>query len=574
MLGMRAGARRPVRVGVAVAIAAALTLPAATAGAVERPPDTGPTTAGSGIGTPAAMNDPNCDKTAGPYGRLNFITKGSGPVCVVAWKEGKSNGGATYQGVTKDTIKVVSLVPNEQQMAAVIGTQKPQDYATGQPGTVQDVINDGLAGYEHILAPTYTYGRDVEMEYVVSTGSDEAAQRADAIAVKEKKPFVVLDNSTVAAEVFDAAMVAAKIPVFSLYVTVDQTLKGAPYRWGQQDPIAGSMNAAEFIGKQLNGKKAVYAGDTAMHSQPRKFGVVRSDILDIDYFNDAMTKYKVKVSPDATIGYPGSTSTTGDPVVAQEQAPTIVTKLKSAGVTTVILLADGAMTAALTKQATTQDYHPEWIYTGSFNIDFPLLARATYDQDQWSHAFGLSNVWPGSPNAPTTVPNIVQWYWGPGKGTYQITYTNALSWLFNGILYAGPKLTPQTLKQGFFSVPATGGTASSDPALANQTPRSGYGRTNGLPYDEYTRGNKDFALSWYDKDTVGPPTLGFAGGKGTVMYLDNAKRYWAGHWPTKPKTFFDKSISISQFDAPAQPPPLIPCTGCPSETGVGTPSSS
>ena len=102
------------------------------------------------------------------------------------------------------------------------------------------------------------------------------------------------------------------------------------------------------------------------------------------------------------------------------------------------------------------------------------------------------------PRRPT-VPNVVQWYWGPGKGTYQITYTNALAWLFPGIMYAGPNLTPETLKQGFFAVPAAGGSASDDPALANQGARSGYGRTNGLPYVEYTRGNKDFTA-----DLVGP----------------------------------------------------------------------
>ena len=43
------------------------------------------------------------------------------------------------------------------------------------------------------------------------------------------------------------------------------------------------MNAAEFIGKQLAGKKAEYAGDTAMHNQTRKFGVVvRRPVIDID----------------------------------------------------------------------------------------------------------------------------------------------------------------------------------------------------------------------------------------------------------------------------------------------------
>ena len=552
----------------------AVVLPAVSAVAAARAPGTGPPTTGSGLNTAAALDNPQCNKDAGPYGRLDFVLKGFGPACVVAWKSGQDNGGATYQGVTKDTIKVVSLVPNEQQMAEVTPTQRPVNYATGEEGTVTAVLKDGLAGYEHGLGKTYTYGRDVEMEFVTSSGSDEAAQRADAVTVKAMKPFVVLDNATTALDVFDAAMVAAKIPVFSLYVTVDQTLKQAPYRWGQQDPIAGSMNAAEFIGKQLRARRRSTPAILRCTRRRASSASSAAPSSTIGYFDDTLSKYGVKIAPNAVITYPGTTSTTGDASVAQEQAPVAITKLKSAGVTTVILLADGQMTGAMTKQATAQDYHPEWIYPGSFNNDFPVLARAFYDMDQWAHTFGISNVWPGSPTAPTTPPNVVQWYWGPNRGTYQITYTNALSWLFSGILYAGPKLTPQTLKQGFFSVPAVGGSADPNPATANQGARSGYGHTNGLPYEEYTRGNKDFAPTWWDSNTVGPPSLGFPGGKGTVWYLDNAKRYYGGHWPTKPMKFFDKSNSIYQFDSPAAPPPVVPCTGCPSETGQGSPSSS
>ena len=573
MVGGANGRRRWARVAIVAAIAVAAMLPASAASAAPLPPGTGKPTAGSGIGTPAALDGPICDKTAGPYGRTNFVFQGFGPVCVVPWKAGQDNGGATYQGVTKDKIKVVALVPNDQQMASVTAQQQPVNYATGQKGTVTDVLEDGLAAYEHVFGGTYMYGRNIEMDFVTSSGDDEASQRADAVTVKAMKPFIVLDNGTNALDVFDSVIAAAKIPVFSLYVTVKQTLAQAPYRWGQQDPIAGSLNAAEFVGKQLLGKKAVYAGDAAMHGTTRKFGVVRSSAIDDTYFNQTLSRYGVKIAPNASITYPGSTSTTGDPTIAQENAPVAITKLKAAGVTTIILLSDAQMTGALTKQATAQDYHPEWVYAGAFNIDFPVLPRVYYDQDQWGHAFGLSNVWPGSPNAPTSPPNVVQWYWGPNRGTYQITYTNALDWLVRGIMYAGPNLTPQTLKQGFFSIPATGGSASTDPAQANQTPRSGFGRTNGLPYVEYTRGNKDFAVTWWDPNTEGPPSLGFPGGKGALYYVDNAKRYYGGHWPTAPIKLFDKSNSIYQFAAPATALPVVACSGCPSETGQGQPAS-
>jgi hypothetical protein len=502
---------------------------------------------------------------------MGLVTVDIGPVCLPPWKGG-DNGGSTYQGVTEDTCRVVALVPNEQQASELV--QRPVNYATqGTPGTVQDALSDALAGYEHAFGGTYTYGRAIELEFVVSSGDDEVAQRADALVVKARKPFAVLDHGARNLPVFDTEMVAAKIPVFSLYVTVDETLEQAPYRWGQQDPVAGSLNGAEFVGKQLVGKKAEYAGDPAMHAKTRKLGLVRSDVIDTDYFDDALAEHDGAIAPGALISYPGSSAGTGDPAVAQEYAPVAVSKLKGLGVTTVVLLADSAMVGAMLKQATEQDYHPEWVYSGSQNIDFPVLGR-TYDQEQWAHAFGISNVWPGSPDAPTTTPNVVQWYWGPGRGTYQITYSNAISWLMSGVMYAGPDLTPRTLKQGFFAIPAQGGSAASDPAVANRGARSGYGRTNGLPYEEYTRGNKDFAPTWWDPDTEGPPSLGFPGGMGALWYLDDATRYYSGTWPTRKLKFFDRSNSISRFDAPAEAAEVLPCEGCPSETGVGEPAAS
>src|SRR5262249_22261068 len=204
----------------------------------------------SGINTAAALADARCDRSAGPYGRFDYVTKGGGPVCVAAWKGG-NNGGATANGVTRDAVKVIAIVPNDQQVAATPGPGRPTNYTTGQAGTVQDALTDALTAYKHSFGGTYTYGRDVQLEAVVSSGDHQAARRADAVTVKAKKPFVVIDSTASSLPVLDTAIAAAKIAVFSLNATVDETLKQAPYRWGQTDPSAGSLNGAEFIGKQL-----------------------------------------------------------------------------------------------------------------------------------------------------------------------------------------------------------------------------------------------------------------------------------------------------------------------------------
>ena len=564
---------RNTRWWVAVAVVAPLVLVTAVpAGAGSRAPGTGTPPAGTGINTPAAFANPLCDKSQGPYGKLDFVIKGGapdpggGPICVAVWK-GKNNGGATYEGVTKDSVKVVALVPNDQQYASL--PVKPMDNATGQSGTVQAALADALPAYAHVFE---TYGRTVDLEYVTSSGDDETAQRADAVTVLAKKPFAVFDADMTSHPVFETQIAAAKVPVFGSGGSLTATQKQAPYRWGQADINAAALNVAEFAGKQLAGKKAQYAGDAALRNQTRNLGVVYSNtVIDTGLFSGALKKYGAKIDPGNYITYTASGAVTGDPSVAQEQAPTAITKLKAAGVTTIIVLADSAMITALTRQATAQDYHPEWIISAYNYSDLALIARG-YDQSQWAHAFGISNLPPFSsaltgPGA--SVDDPVQWYWGKGKGTTSATAFEGLQWAMSGIMYAGPDLTPKTFQQGFFSVPGAGGAASNDPFSVQH----GYGKTAGLPYDEYLRGNQDFVAVWWDPNTVAS-SLGLPPAPGTLWYLDGAQRYNAGHWPTKKLTFFDKANAIYQPPADGGEKLVpVPCHGCPSETGQGEPPS-
>jgi cytosine/adenosine deaminase-related metal-dependent hydrolase len=78
-----------------------------------------------------------------------------------------------------------------------------------------------------------------------------------------------------------------------------------------------------------------------------------------------------------------------DPATLQETASNAITKLKSAGVTTVIFAGDPIAPRDFTQEATAQDYFPEWFLNLSVLIDTNVFSR-TYDQEQWKHAFGLS----------------------------------------------------------------------------------------------------------------------------------------------------------------------------------------
>ena len=107
-------------------------------------------------------------------------------MCVKAWKAGADNGGATAQGVTKDRITVVAVLPNDTQLETDPVT--PKHMADKSPSTYEDAIHDYLLPQMKFYE---TWGRDIEVKFLTSSGSDEAAQRADVVAIKAMKPFAV-----------------------------------------------------------------------------------------------------------------------------------------------------------------------------------------------------------------------------------------------------------------------------------------------------------------------------------------------------------------------------------------------
>ena len=140
---------------------------------------------GTGVGTKAALSSSNCDPDTG---RVKIPYTGI-PPCVRELARGESNGGTTAPGVTAKTVKVVVLVWNEEQTAAAVGVT-PRNQATGKTGSQEDAVHDTAELFEHA---TSQWGREVEYSFVTSTGSDEAAQRADAVKVVAMKPFVVVN---------------------------------------------------------------------------------------------------------------------------------------------------------------------------------------------------------------------------------------------------------------------------------------------------------------------------------------------------------------------------------------------
>jgi hypothetical protein len=315
--------------------------------------------AATGIGTRAAMENPRCNtgENYGVYGRWDSASTGGGPICVVPFEDGADNGGATSPGVKKDSIKLVAVLPTPQRAEQQALAAQLNNLATGARGTWEDAIHDYLVA----MLPYYeTWGRDVDVSFYTSTGIDEASQRADAVAIQEMKPFAVINFDSFGLDTLLASLSQAKILTEAFSVSPEESARQAPYRWGGNDPDAAALASAEVIGKNLVGKKAQYAGDD-LQGTTRKFGLVMiKDVIDEGRFKDSLVQYKGSIA--STNSYVGSGGALGDPTVAQEQAPILVTRMKDAGITTVILFADVAMMKALQEQATAQDWFPEWFH--------------------------------------------------------------------------------------------------------------------------------------------------------------------------------------------------------------------
>ena len=390
---------------------------------------------------------PSCDPVTG---RIK-VPSVYAPPCVL----GGATGGATWQGVTKDTIviAVYHAAPDLLQQAILAGG--------GAADTTQQT-DETLLNYVRFFEAHYeTWGRKVKLVPVEASGGagDDAAAKADAIRVAtEIKAFASFDGPT-QTDAYAKELAARHVLCIGCDTgTTDATIRAnAPYIWGvQPSPEQQNLLTAEYVGKRLNGSPAAYAGDPSMHQRTRVFGVLAYDTETGTFgpvHDDLVRQLRSYGVSVAAIG-----TYTLDVTRAQELARTLITKMKGAGVTSVIFDGDPLAPVFLTKEATAQRYFPEWILTGSLLTDTSVFARL-YDQTQWAHAFGISELG-GRVNEVNSQPyRLYEWQYGqkpPAGSTYPLIFMDPFL-LFTGVHLAGPHLTPASFEAAIFSFPPSGG---------------------------------------------------------------------------------------------------------------------
>jgi hypothetical protein len=495
--------------------------------------------AAKGVVSTDPLSAPDCDRATG---RIKFPSKWAYP-CIPDFPKGGDNGGATYIGVSKDTIKVAVRECSSADAQAI-------NAALGNTDTQQQV-EDTIKGYISMFNFAYqTYGRKVVPVFYQCAGSDDESAKADAIKVAtEIKAFATMGGPAVYTESLASRGILCLGLGCYTSAAIENYLRLKPHVWGWYiTNTQAYKHRIEYLGKKLCGRQAKWAGDTVYKTQKRKFAILS--------FNDPP---KDSYKAGAEFGQREMTKYTGadgqqcsaelifqtlNVQTAQEDARTIIAKLKNDGINSVLLTCDPVSPIFFLKEATNQQYFPEWVIGASVLTDTTFFGRL-YDQQQWKNAFGIS--W-----NPARVPadqgdayKLYVWHNGappPAQTSYSVFYPDYLM-LFTGVALAGPKLTNLTFRDGMFSYPPTPPAASGITKLTMS-----FGNQGLWQWEDYTA-QDDATEIWWDPTATGGDENGKQG-LGMVRYVDGGKRYMPGQRSTAEPKAFDPNGTVTVYDKP------------------------
>jgi hypothetical protein len=394
------------------------------------------------------------------------ILVNANPPCVP--KFAGNNGGSTYQGVTKDKVKVIffSSKPNEQ-VDAILATQ-------GLAVSAADSNDYDRVALAFIKKHYELYGRQIDAEWIQgdcpTTPPNYDTCNAEAQAVVQKHPFIVVWGTPLYGSVFD---IWAKAGIISLGGwQFDDSLFNTrrPYRY---DPYMNGTeigaHVAEYYCKKLAKSPADHSGAVihptigARGKVPRKLGIVTPEIE----ANTLAAKRVIAAVQKCGGQVTGSPYTyESDIEKATQQTTATVSKLIQDKVTTVACMCDPIAPAFLTKGMTADTYFPEFLLAGTQFIDADLVGRL-YDQQQMKHAFGVSSLPAQDPLDQADASRV--WQDGGRAGHPCGKNGCGINWGYVNLLgtalqMAGPNLTPLTFEKGLLTMPADGGWAANHKA--------------------------------------------------------------------------------------------------------------
>ena len=493
-----------------------------TAGGEETPPPSTPPSVGpDGSPLPQAAPSPTAKPISVPRVRQCVGTPPrqtedpQSPPCVPYFDPDLDNGGATSKGVTDNAITIAV----------------PQQFLEDlKPPTI-------MAGF---FNKRYEfYGRQLDLRPFptsgcVETQPDPAKMRADAVAVDEElQAFATLGYANCQAadhHYYDALAERGVLSIVDGNLTIGTErnyAKRSPHVW---NVMAGldtiTATTAEFVCKSLAGRPPKYAGGRQAGAPVRKFGLITTRSTD-------------GTTPDVGALRGGLKGCGVELVEKRDDQSTATTR---SGVNTMVSLQDAGVTSVMClcsvndlknvymPAASAQGYQPEWVQSSYINTDLDnSYSGGSAPPDQSAHVIGIS--FRNKLNAKQDMP----WYWAvkeadpsfePPPAGYYSAHSRymQLSLLAAGIQLAGPKLTPETFRQGLQRAQFANPGAGAAPYFQSRVGFAGPRHTMSL----------DAGMFWYDPQRPGTidPSV-----PGAVCYVDRGRRYALGSWPSGDPAF-------------------------------------
>jgi hypothetical protein len=420
------------------------------------------------------------------------------------------NGGDTYRGVTPTEITISARLAGLPDFSAAPSDNGPAASFSIKPEEIKRTL-EGLADYFN--SRFQFYGRKLKMVFFDGKGNfntelqggGQEQVEADAVkAAEEIKAFA--DIIAISAPYSDALARRGVMSFGAPYMSQEWMAARRPYAWSPTtDCTFIQQTVSDYVNKRLAGKPAKYAaGD--LKGKPRTTAVIAPENPWYQQCVEAGEKVaKAAGHPNqARIAYKLDFNTLSN------QAASIIAKLKSEKITTVICGCDPALPIFLTSKAQEQGYSPEWIITGAGFIDLDILGQL-YQQDQWSHSLGVSFIGPLQPLRATTGYNAFK-IARPNEEPSQLV--DILYYLMDmlaiGVQHAGPQLTPETFERGMYAWPGGSGPAG----------------TWKFTPGRYTP-TQDAREIYWDRNAVSPQNKE----KGSYVETMPGKRFRPGDWP-------------------------------------------
>jgi hypothetical protein len=467
------------------------------------------------------------------------------PPCVANF-EG-DNFGATYQGVTKDEIRVLFYLEGFIRYTTCSGGS--EETPDGSYFDLLDEASDDehcivrmLRGWQKYFNERYqTYGRFVHFYAYYANGGltpSAASRKANAADNYAKvKPFAVLSYARENSDAYLEAMAKRGVLNFGAFVGREQAFfrKYPKLIWGYFPSLEQQAALfATYVCSKVVKNKVSFSGNPGENGTDRKLGMWSTrdeDRPELLKFKALVTKQIEdcggKILVDAT--FPKS-QYVQDNSTTPEYAAEAVAKYQAAGVTTLIW--PGGLETNLSKASGT--WRPEIVAAGDLFLDGN--GEGQYQQPEfWSNAWIVTNVTYDPKfedsycySAYTSIdPDVPR----ADLENVGCDLYNDIRQLFTGIQVAGPRLGPTSIDKGFHAIPRL---LSSDP------------KTPSCFYDpgDYTC-TKDATVEYWDRAGKSENN----DRPGCWRMQQAGKRYLANTWET------------TNVDVPAKNPARDYCNG-------------